>query len=66
MQKTNQKNLKTEKSLSIEVNNNSVKRVEVAFTHSLNLDSLIKLKENWRKLELLSIIRRLSLMFTTY
>ncbi len=44
---------KNRKSLSIEVNNNSVKRVEVAFTHSLNLDSLIKIK---RELEKIGIV----------
>ena len=41
---------KNRKSLSIEVNNNSVKRVEVAFTHSLNLDSLIKIKRELEKI----------------
>ncbi|MDD3033469.1 MAG: helix-turn-helix domain-containing protein [Bacteroidales bacterium] len=43
--------LKTKKSLSIQMNDNkSIKRVEVAFTHSLTLDSLIKIKNDLQKI----------------
>lgn len=43
--------LKTQKSLSIQMNDNkSIKRVEVAFTHSLTLDSLIKIKNDLQKI----------------
>lgn len=42
---------KNKKSLSIQMNdNNSVKRVEVAFTHCLTLDSLVNIKNELQKI----------------
>lgn len=42
---------KNKKSLSIQMNdNNSVKRVEVAFTRNLNLDSLVRIKSELQKI----------------
>lgn len=47
-------NVKNQKSLTIQRNeDNSVKRVEVIFTHNLTLDSLVKIKKNLQNIGIL-------------